>query len=152
MKKIMILVMALVAFTAGISFAGGTLNEAKAMAEKAIAYYEANGQEKAFAEFNNPKGQFVKGDLYIFVGDFTGKILAHGVNSKLIGQILLDLKDPSPEGKKFMVEFVEVAKNKGAGWVDYMWSNPETKKISPKSTYIIRIKGKELFLGCGAYK
>lgn len=151
MKKIVLCLVFAMTFIAGLAHAGGSLAEAKAMAEQALAYYEANGQEKAFAEFNNPKGKFVKGDLYIFAGDFNGKIVAHGVNQKLVGQSLLELKDPSPAGKLFMVEFVDVAKNKGTGWVDYMWNNPETKKIEPKSTYIVRIKGKDLFLGCGAY-
>ncbi len=36
------------------------------MVEKAAAYVQANGKEKALKEFNNPKGQFVKGELYIF--------------------------------------------------------------------------------------
>lgn len=151
MKKILVLVIALIALTAGYSFAGGTLDEAKAMAEKAVAFYEANGQEKAFAEFNDTKGKFVKGDLYVAVADFKGITLAHGGNSKLIGKSMLEVKDASPAGKFFMVEMIEVAKTKGSGWVDYMWTNPESKKIEPKSAYVIRPKGKDILFLCGAY-
>ena len=56
----------------------GTPAEAKAMVEKAIAYIKANGQEKAFAEINNPKGKFVDRDLYIMVIDMNGTCLARG--------------------------------------------------------------------------
>jgi len=41
----------------------GTKEEAVAMVKKAIDYIKANGNEKAFAEFSNPKGQFVDRDL-----------------------------------------------------------------------------------------
>ena len=41
----------------------GTAKEAMAVVDKAIAYYKANGKAKAFAEFNNKKGQFLKKDL-----------------------------------------------------------------------------------------
>lgn len=151
MKKILLLVVALITFTAGASFAGGTLEEAKAFAEKAVAFYEANGQEKAFAEINDPKGKFVKGDLYVAVADFKGVTLAHGGNPKLIGKSMMEVKDASPAGKLFMAEMIELAKTKGAGWVDYMWTNPESKKIEPKSAYVIRAKGKDMLFLCGAY-
>jgi len=151
MKKILLVIMALVAITAGYSFAAmGTTDQAKANVDAAVKFYETNGQAKAFAEFNDNKGKFVKGDLYVFVADLKGNILAHGANQKLVGQSLMELKDPN--GKLFMVEMVELAKSKGSGWVDYMWSNPETKKIAPKSTYILRIKNTDYFVGCGAYK
>src|SRR5512137_2843156 len=50
----------------------GTPAEAKSLVEKALAYIKANGQEKAFEEFNNPKGKFVDRDLYITVYDLNG--------------------------------------------------------------------------------
>jgi cytochrome c len=38
----------------------------------------------------------------------------------------------------------------GKGWVDYSWTNPETKKIQAKSSYVA--KAGEIFVGCGIYK
>ena len=43
-----------------------TAAEAKAMIDKAVAYYEANGREKALAAFNDPKGAFMDGEIFIF--------------------------------------------------------------------------------------
>ncbi len=63
---------------------------------------KANGKEKAFADFCNPKGAFVDPDLYITVYDLTGKCLAHGANSKMIGKDLIGLKDP--DGVAFVKE------------------------------------------------
>ncbi len=137
-------------FTAAVSFAGtrGTPEQAKAMVEEAVAFYNAKGNDAALAEFSNPNGKFVKGDLYIFAIDLNGMTLAHGANQKLVGKSLLEVKDA--DGKFFMKEMIEVAKTKGKGWVDYKWTNPETKKIEPKTSYVVKVK--DLLLGCGAYK
>jgi signal transduction histidine kinase len=71
----------------------GTKDEATAMVKKAVALIKANGAEKAYAEFSNPKGPFVDRDLYVVVYDMTGKCLAHGANAKMIGRDLIDNKD-----------------------------------------------------------
>ena len=72
----------------------GTPEEAKAMVEKAIAFYKENGKQKAVSEFNNPKGQFVKGNLYILAYNPKGTIIAHGGDPKLVGQDYTGVKDP----------------------------------------------------------
>ncbi len=126
----------------------GSAEEATAMVKKATAYMKANGNEKAYAEFNNAKGQFVDRDLYVFVFDTTGKTLAHGANAKLIGKDLADLKDA--EGKLFIREFIATAKTKGSGWIDYKWANPISKAIEPKSTYIEKFG--DVIVGSGIYK
>ena len=131
-----------------LAFAGGTANEAKALIDKASAYVKAEGKEKAFAEFSKAGGTFADRDLYIFAVDFNGLTVAHGGNAKLVGKNMLELKDA--DGEFFIKKFIEVAKNKGNGWVDYKWVNPVSKKIEPKSTYIQRVD--DYFLGCGIYK
>ncbi|MBP1749520.1 MAG: histidine kinase [Deltaproteobacteria bacterium] len=122
--------------------------DAKALIEKGVAFYKANGQDKAFAEFSNPKGQFTKGDLYIFVIDSKGKVFAHGGNPTLVGKNVSELKDA--DGKFFMKEIIKTATEKGKGWVDYKWTNPVTKKVEQKTTYVEKV-GDYVF-GCGVYK
>lgn len=126
----------------------GTSAEAKALLDKAVAFYKANGQEKAFAAFNDSKGQFVSKDLYIFALDMSGKILSHGANAGLIGKDMIGTKDA--DGKLFMKEMVETAKTKGKGTVDYKWENPKTKIVEQKSSYVEKVDG--VVLGCGYYK
>ncbi len=130
------------------AFAGGSADEAKGLMAKAVEYVKANGKEKAFSEFTDTKGKFVDRDLYIFAVDFNGVTLAHGGNGKLVGKDMLGLKDA--DGKFFIKEFIELAKAKGNGWVDYKWVNPVTKAIEKKSTYVYKID--DYFLGCGIYK
>jgi len=128
----------------------GKPEEAKAMVEKAVTYVKASGNEKAFAEFNDPKGKFVDRDLYIWVADISAqaKCLAHGANAKLIGKELIEFKDS--DGKAFIGEIVNGAKSKGNGWVDYKWTNPVTKNIERKSVYFEKLNN--LVIACGFYK
>lgn len=110
-----------------------TKDEAVAIVKKAVAHYKSAGKDKALADFSTKNGPFVDGDLYVFVSDFNGKNLAHGVNEKLIGKDLLALKDA--DGKSFVVEYVERAKSGKSGWTDYKWPNPVSKEIEAKTTY-----------------
>ncbi len=74
-------------------------------------------------------------------------IVAHPKNPKLIGKNLLEVTDP--DGKYFRKEIQEVAKTKGKGWVDYKYTNPENKKVEPKTTYLK--KAGDLIICCGVY-
>ena len=150
MKKFYGIIFVLSLVLGAVSFAAdkGTPAEAEALVQKAIAFVKANGKDKAFAEFTNPKGQFVDRDLYIFVYDMNGKVLAHGQNAKMVGKDLLDLTDPS--GKPFVKERIEIAKKSGKGWQTYKFSNPTTKKIEDKTAYIEKVA--DFIIGSGAYK
>lgn len=149
MKKLSVCVMAMlvVAVFSSVVFAESSKDQAVALVKKAEAYLKANGKDKAFAEISNPKGQFIKGELYLFVQDFNGAMLAHGSNPKLAGKNLVNLKDP--DGKFFVQEMIKTAKH-GSGWVDYKWNNPVTKKIEAKTSYIQPVG--DIFIGCGIYK
>ena len=149
MKKVFacIIVLMLVAGSAWAQDRGSAV-EAKALLDKAVAYYKANGQSKAFAAFNDPKGAFASKDLYIFALDMDGKILAHGANAALIGRDMMGAKDA--DGKLFMKEMVGVAKEKGKGSIDYKWENPKTKAVEQKSSFVEKVDG--VVLGCGYYK
>lgn len=126
----------------------GTPEQAVALVKKAIAYIKANGREKAFAEFSNPAGQFKVHDLYIMVYDMNGINKAHGANAKLIGKDLSAIKDA--DGNFIVKSFIEVARGKGKGWVDYKWPNPVSNAVEPKSTYVEKYD--DILLGCGVYK
>jgi cytochrome c len=126
----------------------GTKDEAVTMVKKAVGFIKANGAEKAYAEFSNPKGQFVDRDLYIAVYDMNGKCLAHGANAKMIGRDLLDNKDV--DGKEFVKERVEMMKKQTSGWQDYKFRNPTSNQVEPKAMYVERVN--DVIVGCGIYK
>lgn len=129
-------------------FSGGTTREAAELVERAATFYASHGREKAFAAFNDPHGQFVQRDLYLFVYDMNGSVLAHGGNPKLIGQNMLDAKDAS--GKAFIRERIDIATREGHGWQDYMFRNPETGENESKTSCIRRVG--DVIMGCGVYK
>jgi signal transduction histidine kinase len=119
------------------------------MVKKAVALIKSDGKEKAFAAFSDPANKdFHDRDLYIYVYDLNGVAVAHGVNPKLVGKNLLDMKDN--EGKPMIQEMVKVAKEKGNGWVDFKWPNPVTKAVESKSGYVERAG--DLLVGSGIYK
>ncbi|MFB3924783.1 MAG: cache domain-containing protein [Syntrophales bacterium] len=152
MKKISIAVLAFIFLMTGLSYAAekGSAKEAQAMVKKAAAYWKENGKDKAFAAFDNPKGQFVDRDLYVYVIDMTrnAMVVSHGTNHKLIGKELIGLKDT--DGKQFLKEIVDIAKAKGSGWVDYKWTNPVSKKVESKTAYFEKFSN--FVIVCGAYK
>lgn len=128
----------------------GTAAEAKAMADKAIAHVKSAGKDKAFADFTAKGAGWQSKDLYVFALDLQGNVLAHGANAALVGKNLSALKDPS--GKAFVVEFAEVARGKGSGWVDYQFADPQTRKNLPKSSYVVRWPDGAGYVGVGIYK
>ena len=75
-------------------------------------------------------------------------MLAHPKNPKLVGQNLLE--KPDVEGKLFRKEIVEKAKSAGAGWVDYVYKNPDTNAVENKTTYLKRAG--DVVICAGVYK
>ena len=151
MKRILaVLVAGCVLAVAGAAAAAeaGSKDEAVALVKKAIGFMQANGADKAYAEFSNPKGQFVDRDLYVVIYDMNGKCLAHGANVKMIGRDLMDNKDV--DGKEFIKERVELMKKQPSAWQDFKFRNPVTNQIEPKSMYIERVN--DVIVGCGIYK
>jgi cytochrome c len=126
----------------------GTKEEAVAMVKKAIEYIKANGNDKAFAEFSNPKGKFKDRDLYIVVYDMNAKCLAHGQKKSMVGKELLEFKDV--DGKEYMKERQNLMKANKTAWQNYKFMNPVSKKIQPKEMYLEKYG--DLVIGCGVYK
>ena len=125
-----------------------SMEEARALAEKAASLIREVGKEAALSKFNDPKGEFIYRDIYVFVIGFDGMMFAHG-KPTVVGKNMLELKDAS--GKYFVKEMAAFSKEGGKpGWVDYMFQNPATGKIEPKSSYVIPFN--DYYVGVGAYK
>ncbi len=115
------------------------LNEARRWVDEGITFYRATGKEIALVEFSNPNGRFIKGEQYLYVLDINGTMLAHPVNEKYVGKDFYRVQDS--DGKNFVKEIVDTANDKGFGWVDYRWFDPETKKEQPKTVYFEKVNG-----------
>ena len=98
----------------------------------AVDFYKAAGGEIAFAEFTNPGGQFVDGDMYIYALNMKGTMVAHGANERFVGEEWINVKDSG--GKPFVKEILEIAELKASvGWT----TNGTTWKSEtlPKAVY-----------------
>ena len=154
MKRIVAILFVLVL---GICLAGNAIAEEKATKDECIAKTKEaaqmisdKGLDATIAEINKKDGQFVWKDTYVFLMDLEGTMLAHPMSPTLIGKNLLST--PDKKGKMFFVDFVEVAKSSGEGWVDYMWPKPGQEEPAPKISYIYRVPGQDLLLGAGIYE
>lgn len=72
---------------------------------------------------------------YFFIMDEHGKMIMHGVKQELTGKDMKDEIFKDSHGKFFVRELVDVARNKGDGFVDYMFPKPNETKPSPKLSY-----------------
>ena len=111
--------------------------EAEAMVKKGVAYIKTNGKDKGYAEITSKSSQFRDRDLYLVVYGLDGKVWAHGQNEKMVGKVLIDLKDV--DGKEFVKERVELAKTESSFWQSYKYLNPVTKAVEPKQMYCERL-------------
>lgn len=127
----------------------GTREEAEALTERAIAAIQIDGKDKVFAAVNGKDAAYLQKDLYVFCVAFDGKTLAHGGNQALVGKDMSKLKDT--DGKLFIQSQIELTKGGSTGWVDYKWTNPTTKQIEQKSSFVKKA-GDDFYCGVGIYK
>ena len=114
------------------------LDKPRQLVQEAIALYKKDSAA-ALSEFSNPRGRFVKGELYVFVLDSNGIMLAHGTNKDYLGEDFYPLTDM--DGKMFIKEIVDNSCVQASGWVEYKWINPVNKTEQPKTVYFEKING-----------
>jgi signal transduction histidine kinase len=149
MKRILIGALLCLGAAASMASTEPTEKDAIAMAERGAAFMKANGKEEMMKKISGKDPEFLQGSLYVDMRDInTGIVLAHPVNPAIVGKDLTDV--PDANGKKYRREIIELAAKKGKGWVDYMYKNPTTGKIEPKTTYILRVG--DVVLEAGIYK
>ncbi|MFN3534215.1 MAG: cache domain-containing protein [Desulfatiglandales bacterium] len=89
------------------------------------------------------------GKEYLWINDLHPKMIMHPYRPDLEGKDLSDLKDPT--GKRFVLEMVKVGKEKGAGYVEYMWPKQEGSKPVPKVSYVKLFEPWNWIIGTGIY-
>lgn len=129
-----------------------TRDECVAKSKEAAKMINEKGLDAAIKEINDKGGKFVWKDTYVFLMDLDGAMLAHPMSPALVGKNMLETTDKGETGKFLFKEFVAVAKDKGEGWVDYMWPKPGEQTPSKKISYIYRVPGKDLLVGAGIYE
>ncbi|PWC39246.1 cache domain-containing protein [Azospirillum sp. TSO35-2] len=124
-----------------------TPDQAKALVADAVAYLKAKGPEEAAKAFQDPKGSFRRGELYVFVFDANGRYVASGANPRLAGSDAANLKDA--EGKPIVQAMITETKDKPTAVIDYVWLNRQSNKVEHKHSYVTR--DGNFIVGAGTY-
>ena len=130
------IVATIIGSTLGLSLASAATEDAKAvkMVNETIEFFKTHGKDKTFAEIMNKQGRFHDGELYVFVYDLHGNMMAHGQDASLVGTNRLHITDPT--GKEYVKERLALIKEKGEGWQTYQYKNPVTGKVENKKTFV----------------
>ncbi len=119
--------------------------EAKAMLDKAVAYYKDHGRADALKAFNTRKAPFSDRTLYVFCIGPDKKLVADGEYREYVGQSADLIKDSS--GKMLGQAMLDAAA--GPGEIHYSFFNPATHLIEPKMAYLTKVESD--VCGVGVY-
>ena len=145
--------------TRGVSFGRRSLSdkwlagprEEPGLGGKRHCHGQGQGPRSHPGSHQDKNGPFVKGDLYVFAGSTDkAELIAHPLAPQLMGKDMSQMKDVN--GKFFQMEFMNVAKDPGQGWVEYSWPKPGTTEPAPKDTFIMKVPDNNVWFGCGYYK
>lgn len=89
---------------------------------------------------------------YFWITDMRPHMVMHPYKPQLDGEDLSGKAGEDPTGKKLFVEMVEVCKQQGSGYVEYMWQwKDDPTRIVPKLSYVKRFQPWDWIIGTGIY-
>ena len=153
MKRLLVsVIMSAILLVAGSAWAGNlaTKDECVTKCHEASALLSSRSLEDCINLIGDPQGSFVWKDSYVFLMDLGGKMLAHPIKPELTRKDHV-LLETDPLDKALFVHFVNLARNVGHGWVEYMWPKPGKTSPSKKISYIYRVPNQNLLVGAGVY-
>jgi methyl-accepting chemotaxis protein len=86
---------------------------------------------------------------YFWVNDMQPRMVMHPIKPEMNGNDLSTYKDPN--GKALFVDFVDVVRKDGAGFVPYEWPKPGFAQPQPKLSYVIGFAPWSWVIGTGVY-
>ena len=133
----------------GITLRNHTRTEMYDLVDRAVTYAKANGKEKTLAEINNPAGQFVKDDLFVWAETFDGTLLADPFWKDGIGNNFMNFTDPY--GAKTTVVGINAIRN-GTGFSHAMFPDTAANHTAsvPKLVYMKPVDD-TWWIGSGVY-
>jgi len=136
--------------------------QTESMIEDMTLFYNENKDRMSEEQLKEELKNFVKNyrykifptdkktNGYFLIHDFSGTIVMHPTKPHLEGKNLINLKDK--KGNKLFYDMIQVCKQKGAGFVSYMWDNPRTGKLEDKISYVATFKPFGWIIGTSVYK
>ncbi len=116
----------------------------RAQVADAVERYDDIG-EAAFEEFTS-SGDYIDGEVYLYVLNIEGVPQAHAANPDLVGQNLYDLQDSTGA---FIVQGVLNSATPEGVWTNYRFTNPVSGEEEPKRSWAVLHD--DLVFGSGYY-
>jgi hypothetical protein len=116
--------------------------------EDAAAFGLQYGRKAAVAVFNDPEGEFIDGELYIFAYDMNATALAHPYQPGIVGENRMANADEN--GLETLKNFVDLAA-RGGGSLSYVFQNPSEGYRKELKLVAIRPVDDTWFVGSGFY-
>jgi signal transduction histidine kinase len=139
----------LVESVAGFKLQQGSPEEAKALADRAMAHRQRSHSLESFLrEVTDPAQGYFDRDMYVFVLDASGAYRAFAGNLAKVGTRVQDVPGVDGDG---LTRAIVAQATREPGWVEYDITNPTTGRVQTKMSYMYQLTD-DLFLGCGVYK
>jgi methyl-accepting chemotaxis protein len=106
-------------------------------------------QDAQAKAINTIRGMRYGNGGYLWINDFQATMVLHPAHPELEGRDLSNYKDPT--GKRIFVEFADVAKNHGNGFVAYFWPKPGESAPVRKISFVKGFSPWEWVVGTGVY-
>ncbi|MGI5819157.1 MAG: DUF294 nucleotidyltransferase-like domain-containing protein [Armatimonadota bacterium] len=91
-----------------------------------------------------------EGKDYFWIQDMQPRMIMHPWRPDLVGEDVSDFTDP--RGVRIFVKFVEVVREQGGGYVDYVWQwKDDPQRFAPKESYIKGFEPWGWIIGTGLY-
>ncbi len=116
--------------------------------DASVRDHSAEGLAQKNAAARIAKLSYGNGD-YFWINDLGPRMIMHPAKPELNGKDLTDIKDPN--GKRLFVEFADVVKSKGSGFVEYLWPKPGKDAPQPKLSYVTGFEPWGWVIGTGVY-
>jgi len=126
--------------------AKATRAECVDMVNQAVKEINEKGLETALKNIDDPKGQYVWKNSYVFcINDEDGNLLAHPFFRRK-GFPMKSYRDA--DGNKPFVDILKIANSDGKGWKGYMFAQSgEAPKL--KKTYFVKVTDKNVIVAAG---
>ncbi len=126
----------------------GTADQARQLVFDAMVHIRSAGLNQAKQDFHDKQGHFIDRDLYVFIFNRAGYYEVHGAMPEKDGTALSAIA--GLDADKLVSDAWDVCDNEQGGWVNYTITNPVTREVQAKTSYVVPLDDQRL-LGCGCY-
>jgi methyl-accepting chemotaxis protein len=128
-----------------VDVAVSIIEDYQSMANKGELSVDAAKQQA----INSIKALRYQGKNYFWINDMNAVIVMHPIKPQLDGKDMMNYKDKA--GNRLFKDMVDVCREHGEGYVQYVWPKPGFEEPVPKVSFVKLIPGWNWVLGSGIY-